>query len=202
MKKTLALILAALMLTALFAGCGKEQKKTPVDIDSVETLGDIFSLGDLDERQSCWSDKTYVIAFGLNGVYYRATASLPADVSKKIDALEFDDPKHDEKMEKALSPVKIDKFENLTDLIPPQEELDKVVGKTAKELFDDGWSSSGWSLDDMEFWLVKDAFQYTVKFDGKLEYSDDLDIEKAIEPYTVKSIVFSGLGNAADIDEE
>ena len=92
-------------------------------------------------------------------------------------------------------------MENLSNEIIPQEELDKLVGKTGEELFNDGWTDgSGYNLEDMEFWLNKGAFEYTVVFDGKVENYDEFDTEEGVKAFTVKSVKFNGLGDATNIE--
>ena len=97
--------------------------------------------------------------------------------------------------------MEIDKLENLSDTVIPQEELDKLVGKTGEELINDGWNAGmGYNLETMEFYLNKGAFEYTVVFDGKLENSDDFDEEEAIKPLVVKSVTLNGIGDATNVE--
>ena len=86
-------------------------------------------------------------------------------------------------------------------MIPPQEELDKYVGKTGQDLLDDGWTEGyGYNLDDMVFWLYKGPFAYDVVFesDQKYENTDDFDVWKTIAPLKIKSVTYKGLGNASE----
>ena len=114
--------------------------------------------------------------------------------------LDFDDPDYDADLEKIIGPLKIEKWENLSDMIPPQEELDQWVGKTGQELFDAGWTNSGWNLEGMEFWMNYGPFMYTVVMEGTVENTEDFD-EGDIAPLVVKSVTYNDLGDAGTIEE-
>ena len=96
--------------------------------------------------------------------------------------------------------MKIAKIENLSDAVPTQEELDKLVGKTGEELLEDNWYSSGYDLDSMEFTMGHGLFLYTVTFEGKVEVTDDFDENEAIKPLKVKSVVYYDLGDTTNLD--
>ena len=86
-----------------------------------------------------------------------------------------------------------------------QEELDKNVGKTGQELFDDGWTYWYYNLEDMEAGLYYKDFAYTVRFeyDGEpMVNSDDFDFYEEFKDLKVSSVTFDGLGDAAVLEEE
>ena len=89
-------------------------------------------------------------------------------------ALEWDAPDRDKQERELLGPIVIDKIENLSEQIPPQSELDKLIGKTGKELLADGWMTSGcYDLEEMVFGMDKGMFSYDVSFESngvKLDY--------------------------------
>ena len=207
MKKTISLILALALVLAVFAGCSKKTDNgtnpsgnSSADVTSFKTIGDIINSG-IESIQSANTDKYYIYVFQIDQVYYRAIANLTPELSQSLFDLDFNDENYNKKLNDIISPLTIDKLENLNDTVIPQEELDKLVGKTGEDLLNDGWSSGmGYNLDTMEFWLNKGAFEYTVVFDGKLENSDDFNEEEAIKPLVIKSVTLNGIGDATNVE--
>lgn len=215
MKKVLAMLLAVLMLASL-AACGSKPETAPAQTDteaiaqtdteviaSLKTIGDLQALEGLETNQSSADEKYYVEAFSLNGTFYRVVAEMPEGLFDTIMNLEYDDS-YDAKYAELVSPLVITRWENLSELIPAQEELDKLVGKTGEELFTDGWNiSSGYNLDTAEFYMANGLFEYVVAFDATFppnSNTDDFDEVAAIAPLTVKSVTFYGLGNATEVE--
>ena len=170
MRKKLALILVIAMVLAVFAGCGSsgngngsgggEESSAAVSFDpaQVKTMGDVFAAADEDNYQDLYTDTTYIYVFYVGDVCYRAVADMPADVSEAVWAIEFDDEDKDQKVRDLVSPLEVARLENLTEQIPSQEELDKLVGKTGQDLFDDGWDYYYYNLDEMEAGLNHGPF--------------------------------------------
>ena len=211
MKKKL---IAVLTTGLLLAGCGNStgnsgnnsNSATPaavsssVDTTSFKTMSDIFALNP-EEKERGFMDTSFCYVFELDGVIYRAKGILTQEQIDQIFDLEFDDPDYETKYREIAGPVVIEQFDNLTEMIPPQEELDKYVGKTGQDLLDDGWTEGyGYNLDDMEFWLFKGPFAYNVVFesDQKYENTEDFDVWKTIAPLKIKSVIYKGLGNASE----
>ena len=82
---------------------------------------------------------------------------------------------------------------------PSQEELDKLVGKTVQDLFDEGWTCWGWNLGDHILWMYGGPFSYTVEFTGELNDTEYFD-ESEAGSMTVKSVTYDGLGDATELD--
>ena len=214
MKKGLALVLALMLMISVLAACGQtgenstgdtEGAQGPVSgtaaIESLETIGDAMALESAEFRQSSGETNRFVYVFGLDGTYYRVIAPMTDEEFQEFMDLDYDDPDYDAKLEKIIGPLKIETWENLSDMIPPQEELDQWVGKTGQELFDAGWTNSGWNLDEMEFWMDYGPFMYTVVMDGTVENVEDFD-EEDIAPLVVKSVTYNDLGDASYIEEK
>ncbi len=213
MKKALVLTLALLFVFTLFTGCARtdngmdngiehDVQDPPALVQAAETIGDAMALATNDNNQSGATDGTYVYAFYIDDIPYRVIADLPSDTFQKIMDLEYDDPDYDKKYNDLVSPLKIDRYEDLSLLVPVQEELDKLVGKTGGELLDDGWTSWGYNLDTMEFWMHKEPLAYTVVFEGEFEPTEDMDEEEAIRPLVVKSVTYDGIGDATVLENE
>ena len=190
MRKKLALILVIAMVLAVFAGCGSsgngngsgggEESSAAVSFDpaQVKTMGDVFAAADEDNYQDLYT-------------------------SEAVWAIEFDDEDKDQKVRDLVSPLEVARLENLTEQIPSQEELDKLVGKTGQDLFDDGWDYYYYNLDEMEAGLNHGPFAYIVKFayDGEpMVNSDDFDFYEAFKDLPVTSVTYDGIGDAANMD--
>ena len=214
MKKILSGALALTLALALLTGCsvpGTGGDATPPalptptptptpGIETIKTVGDALALNSA-ETQSAAYETAFVYVFLLDGAYYRAIAPMTEETAAAIWALSYDE-NYEANWSALVSPLRIEKVENLSALIPTQEELNTLVGKTGAELLEEGWQSFGYNLDTMEFFLANDPFKYKVTFDGEIEVGEDFDELDAISSLTVKSVAFDGLGDAANIDGE
>lgn len=204
MKKIFLLLLAVVLTVPMLAGCnksGKNNSETEADvIGSLKTLGDVLAIQSVSDRQWSAYDKKIVYVFNYKDTVYRVISDSSQEIEDKISELDYSDEQVDKKFAEIISGIEIGKIENLSELIPKQEDLDKLVGKTGEDLLNDGWYYNGGNLEKMEFFMCKNPFAYIVTFDGKLENTDDFD-EEAIRPLKIKSVVYDGLGDATEIDE-
>ena len=157
-------------------------------IEEVKTFSDVLALPNYG---TALTEDSVVYAFELGGTVYRAVSKLEPDTAAALNEAFGDNQKFNE----LLAPVEIGQIENVSEKIPSQEELDKYVGKTAGELFDEGWSWTYYNLDEMEFGMEHGWFTYVLKLDGKVENNEDLIIEEAIKDLKVLSIAYEGIGS-------
>lgn len=186
-------------LIAVFMIAGTDEAY--VDLDSVKTIGEL--LGKPIYGTSATEDK-YVLGFEQDRMIYRAVAEMPADVSEALFGLDWEDPNRDEKERELISPLKVISIDNLTEGIPSQEELDKLVGKTGAELFEDGWYNSGWSLYDMEnptFYMSKGPYSYNIIMTGDIQDPENFEDED-INSLVVRSVTFDYISDPTYIEEE
>ena len=205
MKKSISLIFILTLLLSLAAcgsGGGKGESDTAAPeeggagIENIKTMKDVFAY---DSVSNGSMDNVYAYVFEEDGITYRAIAEMPDDVTEAYYALDVSDEKYDEKAKEMLGSLEVTKLENLTEMIPPQEELDKLVGKTGQDLLDDGWTFWSWDLESMEFGMYKGPFAYTVIFEGTLKNTDDFD-EAEAGALTVNAISYDGIGDATVIE--
>ncbi len=205
MKKSISLIFILTLLLSLAAcgsGGGKGESDTAAPeeggagIENIKTMKDVFAY---DSVSNGSMDNVYAYVFEADGITYRAIAEMPDDVTEAYYALDVSDEKYDEKAKEMLGSLEVTKLENLTEMIPPQEELDKLVGKTGQDLLDDGWTFWSWDLESMEFGMYKGPFAYTVIFEGTLKNTDDFD-EAEAGALTVNAISYDGIGDATVIE--
>ena len=208
-KKLFALLLAALCLCAMLAACGnKNDPASPAatgDVTKIATIAEAVALTGKGEEQSGFGNKVYVYVFELNGNYWRLTADLTEEQSEALWALDMGDENYEARRAELVGKLSVTNCENLNERKLSDEAMNALVGKTGADLVDDGWTTGyGYNLEDMEFYLEKDCFVYTVVFasENKLENSDDFDALEAIRPLTIQSVTFSGLGSGAtDVPE-
>lgn len=219
MKKALSLILALLLALSALTGCGTKPagdasrsavvgNDSPAvteaeEIKNLRTIGEVLSLESAQHQQSATVNNTHVYVFKMDGTIYRVAAHMPEETFDAIIELDITKDDYEEEMKKLISPLVIDRYENLSTAIPSQKLLDALVGKTGAELLDDGWEIYGYNLYEMKFYMDHGLFEYGVTFDGKLTDSDDFDEYEAVKPLKVKSVVYSDLGSSAtDLEEE
>lgn len=209
MKKSLILILSLMLAALALAACGQSGGdeggsgggSSDFDPANMKTLGDVFAYMDDESMNEGFTQTHYVCIINVDGVYYRAIAEMPEDVSEKIWAVDFDDEDRDKKQRELAAPLELSTFENLTEQMPSQEELDeKYVGQTGQMLFDEGWAQNYYNLEDMEAGFDYGLFYYTVSFeyDGpQMENTDDFDFEKEFKDLKIKSVSCDGIGQGA-----
>lgn len=182
-------------LIAVFGVVGKNEEH--VDLENVKTLGELLGLPDYG---SGYNEKEYVFAFEQDGDIYRAVAELPDEVSEALWALDWEDEDFDAKKEAIISPLAIKEIENLSANEPTKEEMDALIGKTVKELFDDGWYNTGWNLYDNIFYMNHKAYSYNMELDGVPEDADDFTDED-MYPFVVKSVTFDGISDPSFVED-
>lgn len=168
-----------------------------------KTMADVLEFPSL---ATSLGSEFFAYVYEQEGTLYRAVTKLTPELSDQLFAVDFDDPEYDQKLNGLLGPLPIDRMDNLTEMVPSQEELDAYVGKTGQELFDEGWFYVSYNLEDMEADMNAGLFVYTVKFDydgEPMENTEDFDFEEAFRDLKVNSVTYSGLGNiTADLEAE
>lgn len=200
MKKIIALALCIITVVCLVSctisikPAGKE-----VDISAIKTLGDFFAQ-DLETNGWSFNENYYVTIFENGDKKYRLAAQLSEDVYNKLDDIDLSDEDSDEQMKRVLSDVAVYTVEDMTQFIPTEEELKKYVGKTGRELFDEGFSSNGYMnlFGTQTFYMSKGACDFNVYFNEKVDIdSDTFETEEGVKDLTVKKIEFAGFSNLA-----
>ena len=186
-------------LIAVFAPSSGYEGEPVSDIKNAKTLADVLALP---SNASSTVNNHYVRAFELNGTQYRAVCNLTDEQFRAIFDLDFDDPEYQKKLNELLAPLKIDQIDNLTEMIPSEEELSANHGKTIGELLDNGWRFWSCNTEDRECGLYHGLFSYAVSYDGTIPAGTEID-ENSVRDLTVVSVRYDGLGNiSADLEEE
>lgn len=214
MKKTISIILSLALMLSVFAACSKSNSNqastAPADsaqtdeiVNGFKTIGDAMSYDKATLEQSGSVDNKYVYAFSIDGAYYRVIATMPQEVMDKVYALDASKEDYEEKYNALVEPLNIDKWENLSNGIMTQEQLDKLAGKTIGDLLNDGWTYNGYEIEGMTFNMNHDVYQYTVKVEGKI---DDIEKfqeneEENMKPLVIQSVTYTGLGDVTALTE-
>ena len=199
MKRIISLFLVLLTVLTAAVGCGKPSGggsgSAAEDIDSIKTIGDLYDLKSAEYISYSTSGNIFAYGFKLDGTYYRAIATLPDDIKEAYYGIDYSQENAEEESKKMISSVAIDRVEDLTDKILPQEELDKLIGKTGGELFDDDWYAVFYDYVSLETEMEHGIFRYKICFEGTIDSTEDVDGEEVFRPLTVKSVEFSDLGD-------
>ena|GEM_PF-3133603 len=175
-----------------------------VEESPFKTLADVLTA-----EKGSWSSSTtedmFIIAFELNGSYYRVEAALPEEIGEQLEAIDFFDEEKEQKELALLGALPVTRVGDLSACRPSQEALDALVGKTGRELVDMGFEQGmGYSFwDKAEFYLIKDLFEYHVYFNEKVPEMEDYDavLDEILASLTVeKAEVFGLSGVCSDPD--
>ena len=184
---------------AVFATSSGYAGEPVTDVESAKTIGDVLALPSSGYTAY---ENVFVWAFELNDTVYRAIADTSKETSDAIFDLEYDDPEYQAKFNALVAPLAIKRIENLSEQIPTQEEMNAVVGKTGEYLLNNGWSCSGWNLDEMEFYMDHGPFRYRMIFAGEVKNAESFDDYEDLKPLTVVSVAYYGIGDATSLEEE
>ena len=173
--------------------------KETIDVDKLKTIGDIIKLQPDEYQTAAYEDK-YVYAFKAGDGYYRAIADIPKDVHEKIEKLDVTHDDYNVEIEKLVAPLKIGKAEDLSEQMLSPEEINALTGKTGEELLNDGWTITGYDLDQVMFLMTKDVFEYQVFFEGAVENSEGFNENEAVKALVVREVQLEGFGEATNIE--
>lgn len=205
MKKYISIVIALMAAALAVMGCGSSgsSSASALTIDSFKTLGDVLEKAP-DGWEAAEYDDKFEYGFKLEDKFYVVTAVKSEEVAEAINAIDFMDPDYDNKYAEVISSLEITKVKDITDEMLTREELDALVGKTGKELFDNGWYNSGYNSETMEFWMGYGPFTYLIIFDGEIPESEleTFVAEEGTLEMTVKSADFYSLGDITYAEEE
>lgn len=139
----------------------------------------IDRLGE-DESLSYVTEEGRLYAVGeKDGRYYQVSAPLAQEDQDALDALDFFDDDYQQQVYDIIGKLVIDDCIDYTDGTLSADEISALVGKTVRELQDEGFESNGWSAfeDEVYLSLCKDFMQYSVK----VTPDQDFDPEKELE---------------------
>lgn len=167
----------------------------PLAESPYKTLGDVFAHQP--SPSYGMSEKEYVCVFDVDGVYYRVEADISPEIYEQLNAIDFFDAERDQKYAELLKDLPVRRVADLSAGIPPQEELDMLVGTTGEELLQMGFEyGSGYSFNDKaELYLVMGIYEYHVYFNETVPQREDYeaDLDEIMKGLTVAKIEFDSL---------
>lgn len=170
-----------------------------VDTSSWKTLSDALAT-QTESMSSSWDTKHYVTVFKAGDSYVRVVVELTDEESKKMEAVDWSQDDVSKQIEKAAGSAKIVTAEDITAEILDQNTLNTLIGKTGKELVDDGWVFESYFMyggEQTGATMSKGNFGYNVTFDVTTPDSATEDGGASIMDAPVIEIGFSGASNAA-----
>ena len=172
-----------------------------IDGITLKTLGDAFKLKTEKSYPASPGNK-FIYGIQTKNAVIRIVAEMPEDVLKKYNDVVFFDKERDKKQNDIVKDLKITRLDDYTKVIPPQEELDKLIGKKGSELSKAGYDSTGYGMsgDSAVFYFSKGHISFDAEFNEKVTKTDDFDAEKAVKNLTVKSFKYSGLASSTLFD--
>ena len=200
MKKIIALVLCVVTVVCLVScTVSFTPAKQEADLSSINTLGDFFDL-DLEDGSWSYNENYYVVLFENGNNTYRIAAKLSDDIYLELENIDFSEGDVDEQIERILYDVVVYAIEDMTKYIPTEEELNQYVGKTGKELLDDGFSTSGYmtAFGTQKFFMSKGIYDLDVYFNENVDIDPEtFDTEEGIKNLTVKKVEFTGFSSYA-----
>lgn len=205
MKKSVMILLSVVLIFA-FTGCGASNKTQTSDSGEAvemgtnriaELLNDGYELG----MMSCSENEMKcILTKGENyELIIRITAKMSAELYDKYEAISFDDEQYEEKRQAFTTYLEIENEEDISDIIPTQDELNTYIGKTVGELEADGFENSGNLVDEEKDCMVLfyDGSEYCVEIGTELKADANLDdySNNDLKKLKITSIEFTGIGN-------
>ena len=207
-KATVAALTLALCAAPL-AACGGQSSSSEAapaatsqaaaDPSSWKTLGDALAT-QTSAMAAGWNDDWYVCVFGAGDSFFRVVAKMDAESSKKLDDVSASDDDYDEKLLAAIGGLELTDVEDVTSEYVAQSDLDKLVGKTGKELVDEGWSFAGYFMyggEQTGATFEKGPFSYSFTFDVETPESKTEDGGASIMDAKLVSAEFQSAADSA-----
>lgn len=154
------------------------------DIDDAKTLGDILSCPTYGYG---YNDHIYANVIEINGIIYRVFADMTPELNEKMNSLDFEDEDYQKKQNEILAPLTITKVENLTEAMPSESELAVYAGKEMSELINEGFSCTGYNLEDNICYMERGVFSYLAYFEGEIKREVD-DMNEAVKAVKVTKL--------------
>ena len=150
MKRLSLLVMVALsaLLVLGLSACGKKDTTTVGGyLDDGYELNMSIS-GETAEGVFKWGG-----ALVKDGDWIKVISNLTKDQAEALDALDVTADDYDAKYDALVRTFTVATVEDLNVLIPPQKDLDALVGQPLGALEDQGYEMDGWSITEDEAWV-------------------------------------------------
>ncbi len=172
-SKTLAALFLTVAMTLAFTACGGSGSDKGGGGD-LPTLADIYALESEDFMET-YDPEYYACLYKEGDTYTRVSADMTEELYEKAAAVSYDDEDHDAKVKELLGPVEIKETLDVTSLLPSDEDVAALKGKTAQELAEEGYELSYVSVFEgtSNVNATKDYVTYLFTFDTAVDEDSD-----------------------------
>ena len=180
-----------------FTGGAAASDAEGIDTSSWQTLGDAFATG-ATSTSYVYNDDYIICVFQVGDSYIRAVAKMDPQIDEELTALDFMADDHDQQVLDVLSRLELVEAQDLTPQAISQDELDQLVGKTGKDLVDEGFVFSYYYTTgetDAGAMMQNGAFNYAVTFDAVVADPDADEDGTAIMDATVTDAQVAGVSD-------
>ena len=220
-KKAAALAFAMMLACMLLTACGQqessnpsssssssssssatEQTETPaasLDVSGLKTLGDVLAVSSYCQGMA-YGEQSFGGVYQIDDSYVRVTAKMTPELYEQTNALDYNDKDYDKKFSELMSGLELEIVEDITADKIPQETLDTYVGKTGKDMVNDGFAFATYFMygeDETGVAMTNGYYSYDVIFDAKVTEDDANDEGASIMDATIKSVEQTGFSAAA-----
>ena len=218
-KKAAVLAFAMMLACMLLTACGQqessnpsssssssssatEQTETPaasLDVSGLKTLGDVLAVSSYCQGMA-YGEQSFGGVYQIDDSYVRVTAKMTPELYEQTNALDYNDKDYDKKFSELMSGLELEIVEDITADKIPQETLDTYVGKTGKDMANDGFAFATYFMygeDETGVAMTNGYYSYDVIFDAKVTEDDTNDEGASIMDATIKSVEQMGFSAAA-----
>lgn len=210
-KRSVAAMLCLALAAGPLAACSGQQtaqsgaatEQAVVDPSSWKTIGDVFALLDTHEdaqRAAGYDSNYYVCAFNVGDSYYRVVAKMEPQVDEKINNADWSRDDVPDQIDEAVRTLVVESATDITGDVVSQAELDKLVGKTGKQLVDAGFAFDMYEMmgeNQTQATFSKGYFSYTFTFDIGVPEDKDQDEGASIMGAATTGVELYGVSNDA-----
>ena len=196
--KPIIVSLIVAMLAMTLTACGSQNttnttSNTTVSSNPAEwkTLGDALASKGEDFNTSSWDEDHYLAVFQVGDTFVRVVAKMTPEAYAQIEELDASMPEYDEQFAKVVENLELISADDLSSEMLTQEQLDAYIGKTGKDLINDG-------LTFQYYYMYGDEETGVTMNKGYLAYQVTFDVtvpETAIEDggASIENAVISGI---------
>lgn len=144
-----------------------------------------------ESREATWDDESYILIIRYAGTEWMMQAEFSPELKDAVMAVDVMAEDRNEQINAILGPCRILKVVDLRTLALPQEELDRWIGKTGKDLLDAGWEYNGYHSDEtgIHVCMVNGEFQYRIAFAEEMKMTGSF----GDQPENMPSAVITGV---------
>lgn len=194
MKKITQLLITLLTLICL---CACSNNNTNINTNTKNELAPLFEQG-YEVMQTTFSENKWQAIIQKDGSFldaYKVSLDMNQETSDKLFELGTFEEESKKQYQEILENLPGCVITSLNDEIPSDEEFAKYIGKTIKDLEDDGYERNGYSYDEQGCTFFADGPKYSVNIQTEeiitSETIDDYS-ENDIRALTIKNVEFSG----------